>query len=150
MTAGQFNRNLLFVLPSAWLCGVRVSELSNGVARTQVTHKWINQNPFRSMFWAVQGMAAELSAGVMVMRDVQHTGSPISMLVVSNRATFTKKAKGRITFTCEDGEKSRQAIQKAIETAEGVTFWMKSTGTDEKGDTVATFEFEWSVKAKQG
>ena len=29
-----------------------------------VRHKWFNQNPFKSMFWAVQGMAAELSTGI--------------------------------------------------------------------------------------
>jgi len=94
-------------------------------------------------------MAAELSAGVMVMRDVREAAVPVSMLVVSNRAQFTKKARGRIIFRCTDGSRSREAIGKTIETGEGQTFWMKSTGVDEQGDTVATFEFEWSVKKKR-
>ncbi len=100
------------------------------------------------MFWAVQGMAAELSAGAMVLRDIREAGALVSMLVVSNRATFSKKARGRISFSCEDGALSRASIAKALETGEGQTFWMKSVGTDEHGDVVATFEFEWSVKAK--
>ncbi len=149
MNASTFNRNLLLILPSAWICGVRLSELGEEKAETRVRYQWINQNPFRSMFWAVQGMAAELSAGAMVLRDIRSTGSPVSMLVVSNRATFSKKARGRIRFTCEDGALSRSAISRALESGEGQTFWMKSVGRDEQGDVVATFEFEWSVRSKK-
>ena len=32
-----------------------------------VKHRWINQNPFNSMYFAVQAMAAELSTGALVM-----------------------------------------------------------------------------------
>ena len=55
------------------------------------------------MFWAVQGMAAELSTGVLVISQIRETGERISMLVASNKAVFTKKARGKITFICEDG-----------------------------------------------
>ena len=53
-----------FKLPAAWWTGVRVSEINDTSCVVSVRHRWINQNPFGSMFWAVQGMAAELSTGV--------------------------------------------------------------------------------------
>ncbi|HEA31083.1 MAG TPA: thioesterase, partial [Leeuwenhoekiella sp.] len=55
----------MFKLPSAWICGVRVQTIGRNTCTTTVRHRWINQNPFKSMFWAVQGMAAELSTGVL-------------------------------------------------------------------------------------
>jgi hypothetical protein len=70
------------------------------------------------------------------------------MLVANNKGTFTKKAKGRITFTCTDGHLIAEAIANAIATGQGQTFWMKSVGIDETGDAVSEMHFEWSIKAK--
>lgn len=100
------------------------------------------------MFWAVQGMAAELTTGSMVMDQIRKSGKRISMLVANNNATFTKKATGRITFTCEDGHKISEALQKAIDTGEGQTVWMQSTGVNEQGVVVSVFNFEWTIKMK--
>ncbi|MDB4768362.1 DUF4442 domain-containing protein, partial [Flavobacteriaceae bacterium] len=118
-------------------------------AEVSVTHRWINQNPFNSMFWAVQGMAAELATGAMVIDQIKQSGQSISMLVAHNKASFTKKATGRIVFSCEDGHLIAPAIQKTITTGEGETFWMKAIGINELGVSVATFEFQWTIKKKQ-
>ena len=58
-TPNQINKWMLFKLPAAWLTGVRISSISDTKCEVKVRFKWINQNPYRSMFWAVQGMAAE-------------------------------------------------------------------------------------------
>ena len=145
----KINTFLLFKLPSAWFTGVRVKHINETQCITSVRHKWINQNPFKSMFWAVQGMAAELSTGAMVMAAIKESDQRISMLVANNKASFSKKAKGRIMFTCEDGIKVKEAIKEAVKTGEGQTIWMKSQGVDKTGDVVSTFEFEWTIKKKQ-
>ncbi|MGI9546355.1 MAG: DUF4442 domain-containing protein [Flavobacteriaceae bacterium] len=144
----KFNTFLFFKLPSAWWCGVRLRQLDSQRAVVCVRYRWINQNPFKSMFWAVQGMAAELSTGALVINQIKATGERISMLVASNRAVFTKKARGKITFSCEDGHLIKKALDETISTAEGRTFWMKSVGHNQQGEAVATFEFEWTVKLK--
>ncbi len=100
------------------------------------------------MFWAVQGMAAELSTGTMVIDQIRNSGHKISMLVANNKASFTKKATGKITFLCKDGHKIGEAIQKTIETGQGQTFWMQSVGTNKDGIVVSTFDFEWTVRVK--
>jgi len=100
------------------------------------------------MFWAVQGMAAEMATGAMVSGQIKESGRKISMLVANNNATFTKKATGRITFVCNDGGLLKEAIQKTIETGEGQTIWMKSVGTNKEGIEVSIFNFEWTIKAK--
>ncbi len=135
-------------LPAAYFTGVRAREISETHCITTVKHRWINQNPFKSMFWAVQGMAAELSTGALVMSCIRQSNAKVSMLVANNKATFSKKAKGRITFLCEDGQKIKEAIDQTVATGEGVTCWMKSIGKDKEGNVVSEFEFEWTVKRK--
>ncbi|GAB1857195.1 DUF4442 domain-containing protein [Flavobacteriaceae bacterium MHTCC 0001] len=138
----------MFRLPSAFLCGVRVKYLDDMKCEVAVKHKWINQNPFKSMFWAVQGMAAELSTGALMIGKIQESGKRISMLVTSNSATFTKKATGRIKFTCEGGVLIDEVLKQAIATGVGQTVTLTSTGINEDGIEVSSFDFEWSVRVK--
>ncbi|HLA55961.1 MAG TPA: DUF4442 domain-containing protein [Flavobacterium sp.] len=144
----KINLFLLMKLPSAFLCGVRVKELTEARCVVSVKHRWINQNPFRSMYFAVQAMAAELTTGALVMSEIRKSGGNISMLVGSNRADFSKKATGRITFTCNDGHLVSQAVTQSIATGEGQAISLKSIGTDENGAVVSEMEFEWNVKVK--
>ena len=144
----KLNAFLSFKLPSAYLCGVRAKFIDDEQCRVSVRHRWINQNPFNSMFWAVQGMAAELTTGALVMSKIKASGQPISMLVASNNASFTKKATGRITFICTDGHKVDAAIKRTAETGEGQTVWMNSVGTNEEGIEVSNFNFEWTIKLR--
>jgi hypothetical protein len=147
-TPSKLNTFLIFKLPSAYLTGVRVKSITDKACLVTVKHRWINQNPFKSMYFAVQAMAAELSTGALVMAQIQKNQAKISMLVLSNKSSFTKKATGRISFRCEDGDKIAQVIQKAIETKEGQTCWMKSIGLNQDGEQVSEFEFEWTIKVK--
>lgn len=139
----------MFKLPSAYFTGVRVKEISSFSCTTSVKLKWINQNPFNSMFWAVQGMAAELSTGALVMAYIKENNANVSMLVANNKASFSKKAKGRITFVCNDGAAIKEAIEKTVANGDGQTCWMKAVGTDAAGDEVSVFEFEWTVRVKK-
>lgn len=148
ITAQKFNRFTFFKLPAAWWTGVRLKSITEQECIVTVKHGWRNQNPFKSMFWAVQGMAAELSTGAMVINQIRESGKKISMLVQNNNANFSKKATGRITFTCEDGHLIKEAIEKTVATGEGQTFWMKSVGMNEDGVVVSTFNFEWTVRVK--
>lgn len=147
-TTRKLNYFLAFKLPSAFLTGVRTKFIDTHKCVVMVKHTWINQNPFNSMFWAVQGMAAELATGALLMMKIKASNKSISMLVVNNKASFSKKAKGVITFSCTQGAVVDAAIEKAISTGEGQRFFLTAAGVDQNGDEVSSFEFEWSVKLK--
>ncbi|MBT8257719.1 MAG: DUF4442 domain-containing protein [Bacteroidia bacterium] len=148
LTARQVNRFNMFKLPAAYFTGVRAKSLDDNQCTVQVRHKWINQNPFRSMFWAVQGMAAELTTGALVMGKIHDSGKSVSMLVLNNRAEFRKKATGKITFICDEGNKIDDALKQTIETGEGQTVWLNAYGTNQDGVVVSNFDFEWTLKLK--
>ena len=144
----KLNTFLMFKLPSAWICGVRILEIDQDHCVTGVKHRWINQNPFNSLYFAVQAMAAELSTGALVMSAIKQSGKPVSMLVAQNNARFLKKATGKISFICNDGHLISSAIEETLRTGEGQTFWMRSLGVNEEGKEVSVFEFEWTIKRR--
>lgn len=147
-TPNKLNLFLLKELPAAYLCGVRVYAIDDAYCTVRVKYKWFNQNPFRSMYFAVQNMAAELTTGALVMKAIKVSRKKVSMLVLNQKSQFTKKATGTITFKCEQGQLIKEKVQEALQTKDGITFWVRSEGIDEQGDTVGFFDFEWTLKAK--
>jgi hypothetical protein len=143
-----FRIYLLKSLPMAFIAGVRVKELSADKAITTIKFGWLTQNPFRSMYFACQAMAAEMSTGLLVMNAIYNSSPAVSMLIIQNKASFLKKAVGKITFTCADGNHINEIIRKVKQGGEGVTTDLIAVGKDESGDIVAEFTFTWSLKAK--
>lgn len=148
LTSRKINIMLLFKLPSAFFCGVRLKFITQEKAIVRVKYRWITQNPFNSMYFAIQAMAAELSTGALVLQAINTQNAKISMLVAENKSFFLKKAKGKISFTCLDGKAIADVISNVIKKKEGQEYWMESTGIDETGDVVSTFSFKWTLKAK--
>ena len=93
-TPSKINRWMLLKLPAAWLSGVRLTLIDEKKCEAKVKFKWINQNPYRSMFWAVQGIAAELTTGMLLTKSINDSNANISMLLVSNKSSFHKMLLG--------------------------------------------------------
>jgi hypothetical protein len=148
ITPKKVNLFMLLKLPLAYIGGVRIKTLSNQEATVSITHKWMNQNPFQSMFWAAQGMAAEMSTGVLVMKAIEDSKEKVSMLVTHQEANFYKKATGKILFTCAGGKEISEAIKASKKTKEGQVVVLTSEGKNEEGLVVSKFSFEWSLKVK--
>jgi hypothetical protein len=148
-TPSKLNAFMFFKLPSAFWGGVRVKSIEETTCKVTVKHRWFNQNPFNSMYFAVQAMAAEFTTGALVMLQIKKSGKNISMLVANNKSSFTKKATGRITFTCNQGDLIKETIQKAIDSMEGQTVWLTSIGVNEKGEQVSEMQFEWTIKVRK-
>jgi hypothetical protein len=138
-----------FKLPSVFWTGIRVTKIDLDSCEVSVKHRWINQNPFKSMFWAVQGMAAEFTTGMLIMNTIRDSNRKVSMLVLNNKANFSKKATGRITFLCTQGAEVTKLMNELIETGTPKTIWMESIGINEAGDIVSRFNFEWTLNIKK-
>ena len=145
----KLNFFLVLNLPSAFLCGVRIKSINESSCITSVRYKWINKNPFRSMYWAVQGMSAELATGALIINKIKQLNKKISMLVVGNEAEFMKKGRGAIKFKCDQGFEIDKALKNAIQTKESQTIILNADGIDSEGDIISKFSFTWSLKLKQ-
>ena len=143
-----FNLFAWTKIPIAKIAGLRLRHLDATGCQMQVTHGWLNQNPFKSMFWAVEGMAAEFSTGLLADLHIRRSGQRFAMLVVAMSASFTKKAVGTIVFRCDQGPVIAAALARARETGEPQAVQLRSVGIDESGEQVAEFFFTWSFKAR--
>ncbi|WP_396166678.1 DUF4442 domain-containing protein [Flavobacterium sp.] len=147
-TPFKLNAFTFFKLPSAFWSGVRVKQITSENCKVSVKYSWFNQNPFKSMYFAVQAMAAEFTTGALVMFHIKSSRKNISMLVAQNKAVFTKKATGKITFTCNQGKEIAECIENAIRTNEGQTIWLTSIGINENGEQVSEMQFQWTIKSR--
>lgn len=144
-----FSFYLLFNLPMGWIAGLRIREINQERCITSVPFKWLNKNPFKSTYFAVQSMAAELSTATACLLAVQGQKPSIAFIIVDLKANFSKKATGRTYFTCEDSAKAFEAVEQCIATGEAVEATFKTTGRMKDGTVVSEFEFTWSFKQRQ-
>ncbi len=132
----------------AFISGLRVTAFSHQSATVRIPFRYINKNPFRSMYFGSQSIAAELSTGLLAMNAIYKKSQNVSMLVLTMKSSFYKKATSDITFTCDDGILFDKTIQAAIESKESQTFTAKSIGKNNEGQVVSEFEFTWTFKLK--
>lgn len=144
-----FRAFLLLKLPIALFSGLRVRQLTAESCTVSIPFKWLTQNPFRSVYFASQAMAAEMSTGILGLMALQGCDPTVSMLVTKLEAAFTKKATGRVYFTCGDGRAIFDAVEKTMVTGEGVTVRCTSVGRMGDGTEVSRFLVEWSFKRKR-
>ena len=107
-----------------------------------------HQNPFKSTYWAAQGMAAEMASGVIPMAYVRAANVPIRMILAGVSGNFVKMCKGPSTFTCKVQDQVKKAMQETLTSGQSVQCNLMSVGRDSTGDTVSEWSFEWSFRAR--
>ena len=139
---------LFFQLPSAFFCGVRLKYLDSFKSIVSINHSWFNKNPFKSIFWAAQGMAAELTTGSLIKNVIKESGVNVSYLVVENKSSFYKKATGKIIFECNQGKELQDLFNSFDQHNNKAIIELKSIGIDSNNIKVSEFSFTWSLKVR--
>lgn len=127
--------------------GVRVVCSDEREAVVALPYGWRSQNPFRSIYFAAQCAAAELSTGLLGLAALQGR-PPVSMLVLGIEAEFLKKADQTLRFVCSEGEKARAAVEKTLENGQPQQLRMESVGYLPDGTEAARVRITWSFKRK--
>lgn len=133
-------------LPLALLSGIKPVSISFQKAVIALPFTFLTKNPFQSIYFACLCMASELSSGILGMSHVLNSGHNISLLVVHMEAEFTKKAKQKVLFTCNEGAQLAEAINKAVQTEDPQKITVTSTGKDKDSNEIARFKYTWSFK----
>lgn len=135
-------------LPMALLSGVSLVRLDEKESVSVVPFRWRNRNPFASMYFAVQSMAAELSTAAALLLAIKGCDDDIAFIIVETEAEFSRKAKTSITFTCVDYDTVVNALALLHKTEDTTLVKLKTVGRDAMGEQVATFHFTWSLKRR--
>jgi hypothetical protein len=145
----KFRLFLLTQLPAAFIAGIRIQSCDENLCTVSVPFKWLNQNPFRSTYFACLSMAAEMSTGALAMANIYKRKPAVSMLITNVESSYYKKATGKIYFTCNEGLAIKEAINTAYASATPQIIKVKSQGYNKQNELVAEFWFTWSFKVKQ-
>jgi hypothetical protein len=148
MNSIKYTFFLFFQLPSAFFCGVRLKYLDSLKSIVSINHSWFNKNPFKSIFWAAQGMAAELTTGSLIKNVIKESGVNVSYLVVENKSSFYKKATGKIIFECNQGKELQDLFNSFNQDNNNAIIELKSVGIDSNNVKVSEFSFTWSLKVR--
>ena len=143
-----FSLFLLGKLPTGFMVGIKVKQADANTCKITVPYRWLNKNPFRSTYFGVLSMAAEISTGIPALLATYEAKPSISMLVTHVESDFTKKATGLTTFTCTQGKLITEAVEQAILTGEGQKAEVLTIGTSQTDEEEARFRFTWSFKAR--
>jgi hypothetical protein len=145
----KFRLFLLKNLPAAFFSGLKVHTADGARAVVSVPYRWTTRNPFRSIYFACLGMAAEMSTGILAMGFTYRHNPSISILVTAIEGKFYKKATGRIQFVCEEGQKISATIDRCVLSREPLTCRALSSGFNEQSELVAEFWITWSFRVRK-
>ncbi|MCJ7664124.1 MAG: DUF4442 domain-containing protein [Desulfobacterales bacterium] len=140
---------LFFQVPMNFIAGMRIRELNKKSCKVSVPYRWINKNPFQSTFWAVLGMAAEMSTGLLVKMYTYKLDPSIAVIVGDCSGEFVAKATDLTTFVCTDGGRIAETVKKAIQTGEPREVLCRTIGYSKAGEEVARFTFTWKMKMRE-
>jgi len=143
-----FRLHALFNVPAGFIAGMKLIELDAEHAASTIPFKWLNKNPFKSIYFAVQSMAAELSTASLALLAIEGKNPSVALIIIDMEAEFPKKATDRVTFRCESGLEFFEAVEQCVETGEATTVKAKTVGTMSDGTIVSTFHFTWSFKQR--
>jgi len=144
-----FRLLMVAQVPMVFLAGIKLTTLSDTVSATTIPFKFLNKNPFKSIYFAAQSMAAELSTAAPILLAVDGQKPSIAFILVDLQVSFYKKAVGKTTFTCSNVAQVFEAVAEAVSTGEGVKVPLRTVGTLADGTVVSEFTFTWSMKQRK-
>lgn len=136
-------------VPAGAIAGMKLTSLNTDRCQTTLPFKFLNKNPFKSIYFAVQSMAAELSTASLALLAITGLKPSVAFIIVDLEAKFMKKATGKVTFTCENGPEVFKAVEECVATGEPRVVRMKTVGKMKDGTEVSKFYFTWSFKQRK-
>ena len=131
-------------LPMGLLSGMYIRSLDEEQCIVVLRERWWITNPFGSVFWAVMGMAAELSTGALVYAHLQ--GSGVRFILVGMEAQFFKKVKGKSYYFCQTGSEVLRSVGQIVNPNDSNVVIMPVSAKDEDGSLLAEFSFRWQLR----
>ena len=144
----NFRLYLWARLPLAAAAGLRLDRLDADGCAVSLPGGWRTRNPFGSMYFAAQSMAAEMSTGAPAMMLAEGASASVSMLVREVRGVFTRRIVGPATFTFDGMAAMRAALDRAVASGESEMLVARSTGRTPEGEPSSEFEITWSFKRR--
>lgn len=124
--------------------GMYIRRLEESGCEVVLNDRWWIRNPFGSVFWAVMGMAAELSTGAWIYANASKSG--IKFILVGMEGRFFKKARGKTYYFCDPGPANPDIFKAVLDTDDTKIVVLPVKAKNEAGEILAEFQFEWHLR----
>ncbi len=139
-----FRLWMLRHLPMGWLSGMVIEKLDDQGCTVMLKDRWWIRNPFGSVFWAVMGMAAEMSTGAWIFASVSQ--SKTRFILVGLDARFYRKAKGKSYYICLPGMDVPDIFERILNMDDPLVVTLPVIAIDPQGEKLADFSFHWQLR----
>lgn len=124
----------------------RIIEMDDQKVIIRIRLRRRTRNHLGSMYFGVLAVGADLAGAI---HSVYFTGGKgMSMAFKSMQAQFLKRAEGDVFFESKDGRVIREMIEVSRQTGERVNRMVEVSAVNIKGELVAHFKMEISIKMK--
>jgi acyl-coenzyme A thioesterase PaaI-like protein len=124
----------------------RIIEMDDQNVVIRIRLRRRTRNHLGSMYFGALAVGADLAGAI---HSVHFTGGKgMSMAFKSMQAEFLKRAEGDVFFESKDGRVIREMIEESRQTGERVNRMVEVSAVNIKGELVAHFKMEISIKMK--
>jgi acyl-coenzyme A thioesterase PaaI-like protein len=124
----------------------RIIEMDDQKVIIRIRLRRRTRNHLGSMYFGALAVGADLAGAI---HSVYFTGGKgMSMAFKSMQAEFLKRAEGDVFFESNDGATIKEMIEESRQTGERVNQMVEVTAKNIKGELVAHFKMEISIKMK--
>jgi hypothetical protein len=150
-----FLRAFSFIkIPLLYAAGVSVVSLDSESCVVRLPFKRINKNHLNSMYFGALCIGADAAGGLIAAKLLRNLmGAKGSLIFKDFQARFLKRPEGDTFFTCREGLKIAEAVEKSRQTGERVDLPVPVVATVPSlfgEEPVAEFVLTLSLKVKQG
>lgn len=132
-------------------CRPKIVEITDEKCVIKIPLKRRVKNHVNSMYIGALTIGADLTSGFLAMRHIETSGKNIILIFKDMHADYLKLVQGDAFFTCNDGDKVKQAVQIAAETGERQNIPVDITVTvpsDLADEPAAKYTLTLSIKDK--
>ena len=136
----------LFKIPMIGFVRPRIMEMDDQKVKIRIRLRRRTRNHLGSMYFGALAVGADLAGAI---HSVYFTGGKgMSMSFKSMHAEFLKRADGDVFFESKGGVIIREMIEESRDTGERLNRMVEVSAKNIKGELVAHFKMEISIKMK--
>ncbi len=100
-------------IPLIALVRPTIVQADDEVCIIRIPLSWVVKNHLRTMYFGALCVGADMSGGLIVMNMIRARRSRVTFLFKDFHAEFLKRAEGATVFTCRDGKKLANLLERA-------------------------------------
>lgn len=138
----------VFKIPMLWFVRPKVIAIDEKECVVKIRLRRRTRNHVKSMYFGAMAVGADLSAGLHTFYFAEKDQNRMHFVFKSMDCAFLKRAETDVRFISREGNKLKEAVEKARTSGERQNQEVMVEGVNDQNEIVATFKMVVSVKFK--